>query len=65
MFTKEQIKKYIKSGYSDCPYCGKSDIEGSMVEIDGRYAIQGMSCLNCHKNWNDVYALANIEEVGE
>jgi len=65
MLTKEQIKKYIESGYSECPYCREEDIQGSMVEIDGRSAFQEMSCLNCHKNWNDIYTLVNIEEAGE
>ena len=65
MFTKEQIKKYIESGYLNCPHCGKPYIQGSMVEIDGRYAIQKMSCLHCDYVWNDIYTFTHIEEVGE
>jgi len=63
--NNEQIIEYIESKDPKCPYCKEGDIEGSSVEIDGRYAIQEMECLYCDKTWNDVYALITIEELKE
>ena len=60
--TKKQKSDYLKNS-GKCPYCKSDQIEGGSIEIDGETAWQTVSCLNCDKKWNDIYRLANVEEV--
>lgn len=62
ILTEAKKKRYVKTGYNKCPYCGSHDIEGSSVEIDGKSALQKIFCLSCERSWRDVYLLAEIEE---
>ena len=60
--TEEQKKAYLKDS-SKCPFCQSEQIEGGPVEIDGDTAWQKVSCLDCDKQWADIYRLADVEEV--
>ena len=54
-------KKYLDSGGSICPYCESSQIEGGSIEIDGQQAWQKVSCLDCEKDWDDIYNLVDVD----
>ena len=43
---------------TSCMICGSQDIVGDSVTIEGRDAIQDMSCSYCGVVWQDVYVLA-------
>lgn len=56
-------ERYRESDSNRCPSmdCGVSDIEGGSIEIEGRFAVQEVSCLACGCVWNDTYALSSYE----
>ena len=50
-------KEYAEAGDSMCPHCGSDQIEGASINIEGNKAYQDISCLDCEKEWTDVYTL--------
>ena len=38
-----------------------SDTDGN-INIGANYAVQGMHCLDCNKEWNADYRLVHVEE---
>jgi len=61
--SDEQKKAYVESGGGKCPYCGSFNLEGQCMDADGSMSWQEIICLECHKRWNDVYKLSEIEEI--
>jgi transposase-like protein len=67
VLSKEAKKKYIKAS-CHCPYCGSENIEArgdKDVDSDGIELRQVINCLDCEKEWQDVYKLVGIEEIEE
>ena len=62
--TEEARQQYVQDGGVHCPYCGSADIEGSSLEVDGGSTIQKIYCLDCDREWTDVYQLTGIIEQG-
>ena len=44
-----------------CPICGSDQVEGGHVDINSTEAWQGVSCLDCGYEFNEVYTLAMYE----
>lgn len=63
MLTKEQKQAYVESGGNACPYCESFEIEAGRSETDSDYHIIHVECMNCGKEWWDVYHLSTIEEI--
>ena len=42
-----------------CPECGKNEVQGDSIEIDGNHAVQDCSCLLCGATWTDHYDLTH------
>lgn len=60
-WRKEKEDYYIRTGGTNCPFCGESDaIEGGHVEIDAGGANQYCTCGNCDSEWCDMYRLDHI-----
>jgi len=60
--TTKQIKKYIKDGGGTCPYCGSSTLDGDSGEF-GENCSQEVSCVDCGRQWIDLYTLTGIMEA--
>lgn len=58
--TKTDVRKYVKKGGVDCPYCGHYDIQGGSINIDLGRAHQEMTCNNCDAQWDDGYTLDSV-----
>jgi transcription elongation factor Elf1 len=61
--TSKQRRKYLKHKGVRCPYCGSEDIVGESVEIDGGTATQEVDCSACQREWQDVYALVDVQPL--
>ena len=60
--TPEQKKKYLESPFH-CPFCGSENIHADRFECSDGGAYQPVLCSSCHKKWNDIYTLTDVEEV--
>jgi len=61
--TKKQVKSYVKAGGVKCPYCNSEQIVCRSVDIDAGDAYQDISCLDCGKEWIDVYNLVGVISI--
>lgn len=60
--TAKQVKEYISSGGTVCPYCECDQLEGiAGVEVNDGVGYQGVKCTECGKTWTDIYRLVNLE----
>ena len=58
--TNEQ---YAKQGGPKCPFCHSSNIEGRQIEHHGECITQDIACLDCKKEWYDMFHLVGYEEA--
>ena len=64
VLTDAQKKEYLKHMGNQCPLCKHDAIEAkSHVETDCDTAWQVIRCTNCGAEWNDLYALVDVELV--
>jgi transposase-like protein len=62
--TRVKKKKYMDKGGNECPFCGSTKVEVSRsFDADGLSAWRDVSCIDCKKEWTDVYTLTDIEEI--
>jgi transcription elongation factor Elf1 len=54
---KAQTKLAPRLVVGECPACGKPDVVGEGVEVDGPRAWQECSCGACGATWTDGYRL--------
>ena len=59
----DRIEKYLASGGGNCPVCGKHNLEGESVDIDGGSATQEMYCTDCESSWTDMYTLTGYADL--
>ena len=55
----------MQKGFGQCPYCDSHSLDGGQFTVDGKVAFQSVTCLACHKGWEDVYVLSDIVEGGD
>jgi len=55
------IDLYIKRGATRCLYCGSENINGEHFESDYGSAWQDVKCLDCDKEWTDLYTLTGVD----
>lgn len=60
---KAMKEKYFESEGTVCPFCGFDQTEGGSISIEGNNAFQDMGCLNCEKQWRDVWARHSFYEI--
>lgn len=56
-------EEYVTKGGTVCPFCGGENLEWHHIESTGGGAFQECWCLECEKEWYDVYGLKGYEEV--
>ena len=56
------VKEYVKKDGGECPFCGSSEIEGNAVCVEVPFALQPMRCLDCDRDWTDVYKLVSYRK---
>lgn len=62
MISEDQELRYVKHHGAFCPYCESRDLEGGCMEGNGNYIFMPVTCLNCNKEWTDIYTLTGILE---
>jgi|SRR5688572_17744762 len=58
---REAKAEYLSSGGIHCPFCHSFQIEGDSFECDSGVVLQEIRCLDCHRRWEDVYKLHDIQ----
>jgi len=61
--VKVSEAQYIEAAGGICPICEANDLYCGPVDIEGRRAIQEITCGACGTNWLDVYELAGYSMV--
>ena len=59
--TVNQQKEYLQNKGVRCPHCNSDILEGCPVDVDGGTATQQVACVDCNKNWIDLYTLTEIK----
>jgi len=63
MLTEQQKAYYMRKG--SCPYCLGAQVEAGDIDGNDNFLSQKMLCLECNKNWNDIFQLIDIDENQE
>ena len=50
------------TSWGRCPTCDSDNLEGSSITIEDTAAIQGVFCMECGSEWDEVYAASYIIE---
>lgn len=58
-FSKEHLRKYAENS-SECPFCG-GELSASDPDVDGPIIWSNVRCLQCGREWRDVYELVAVE----
>lgn len=57
---------YVTAAGNRCPYCGSPDTEArGNVQADGREAWEDVWCLECGKEWRDLFRLVGYRTLSE
>ena len=60
--NKTMLKKYKKNPYR-CPYCGSENLDGGRFDqVTGSTGVVPINCLNCKKEWDDLYELVGVDD---
>ena len=55
-------RQYVKRSGNLCPFCHSHNIEGNgSIQSDADYVWQNITCLDCHKTWQDLYKLVGYD----
>lgn len=60
--TANQKKTYIKAKGNFCPFCKSVNIDSGPIKADDLVYAE-VYCIDCEKQWRDIYALVDVEEV--
>jgi hypothetical protein len=58
--VKPNIKAYIKSDFSICPFCGSNDISAHLYDGNA----QPVECYSCKESWLDNLKVVGIRYKG-
>lgn len=61
--TQEMIDRYRDNGSNRCLFCESENI--SAEGMDSSAASEGVECLDCGENWQDLYKLIGVGYEGE
>jgi hypothetical protein len=62
--TPEKKREYVRNRSGNCPYCGGTNFDGGSFDMSGTSVAQHITCLDCKREWDDVYKLVAIDEPG-
>ena len=62
----KSVDEYTKSEPNRCPNrkCNSTDVDGGSIVVEGKTAVQEVSCNECEVVWNDIYTLLFYEVTG-
>lgn len=65
MISPEKVRQYLRTGGNHCPFCGSDQIDSGPIGVSDEYneGCAIVECLDCKKQWKDIYKLVTIEEV--
>jgi DNA-directed RNA polymerase subunit M/transcription elongation factor TFIIS len=65
MLSKDRVLQYLRTGGNYCPFCGSDKLSSSPLSVpaDDSETCAIVECLDCKKQWKDIYKLVTIEEV--
>jgi hypothetical protein len=52
-------KQHVDNEGGQCPFCESWDIEGESLDIEGGVITQIVNCVDCSKEWVDVFTLTS------
>lgn len=61
-------EEYINGKHANCcpiTSCQSTMIEGGSISIEGKIAVQEVSCSQCEAVWEDTYTLSSFELTEE
>jgi transcription elongation factor Elf1 len=61
MFNPNTTAKYLANP-DECPHCNSEHLSADTMENDTNTCWRQIRCVNCDKEWREVYQLASIEE---
>lgn len=63
--SKDDKLAHVEGGGGICPYCESSNISSGNYDGGGgtNCVTQWVCCLDCEREWTDIYTLTSIEEV--
>lgn len=59
---REQYREKANASDARCPFCNSQNLEWDNIDVEGIVAKQEVWCLDCEKEWYDVYKLTGYEE---
>jgi transposase-like protein len=63
MISNIQKTYYLLHRGQKCPFCKNDKLEKKNVDISDYFAYQNITCLDCEKEWCDVYKLTDVFEL--
>ena len=66
--TPEDVRKWIDAGADVCPFCGGTDVDYDLPEVDGGGVYQKAWCKACGAAWHEGHTLDHLlpeDEKGE
>jgi hypothetical protein len=62
--TRGQVRQYIKSRGTFCPFCKSPEIEGTgNSNSDADWHENEVECHDCGAMWKDIYILSDVSVV--
>jgi formate dehydrogenase maturation protein FdhE len=62
MINPNTQAKYLNNP-QNCPHCESDNMTADAMDNDTKTCWRTVRCLDCNKEWREVYQLASIEEV--
>lgn len=56
-------KEYVDRSGIICPYCNSIEVKSGCLDINGKTVTDNIICLDCNKEWTDIYTLIGFEVV--
>lgn len=62
--NQKQKDFYLQNRASKCPYCHSENIQGTgQRDFDDDWASNEIECLDCNKQWKDIYILQDVVDI--
>lgn len=58
----DAVRDYVESDGYRCHHCQEKRLLRGLLIQDERGVTQVVTCLNCRKQWRDVYALIDVDD---
>jgi hypothetical protein len=62
--SQDKVRAFVQAGGTQCPACGRSEIDFGTVELDAECAYQEATCRHCEVRFCAIYRLAGYGLYG-